>query len=338
MPKTQAFRPMQPRLSERSTQGRTVFRTLLVLALVLTGLALVPSAAQALTYIVGQYGAFAEPTFSFGPLNPSDLDRVSTLVYMALPLTFATPVYDLFLTRPLNRLLMRKINRTAQAAHAQEQMRMMELQLSQQREQYESLSEGIAQARRARHDMRYSLAALQGFACVEDTAGLKDYLNQLIGALPEDQECPYCANYAVNAVARRYLGQARGAGVQVTSRLDVPRVVERAVELDLCVLVGNLLENAAEACAHVGEASRRIDAVSVMDGEYLTIVITNSFDGQLSRRGDAYLSRKHEGEGIGINSIRDIAEKYDGHASFAANGGIFEASAILHLGLIPHEN
>lgn len=228
-------------------------------------------------------------------------------------------------------LVLRMMQKSAESARAREQARMMELQLLHQREQYETLSGGIAQTRKARHDLRHSLAALQGYVQADDIAGLKQALGRLIGALPKDAEPMLCQNIAVNAVARHYLGQARQAGARVAARLDIPVDIPRPLEQDLCVLVGNLLENAAEACARMAQGERSIDAVAAMSGEYLSIAVTNSFDGDVRTKDGAYLSRKHDGEGIGISSVRAIARKYSGYASFTENAATFDASAVVRV-------
>lgn len=228
-------------------------------------------------------------------------------------------------------LILRMMHKSAEAARTREQARMMELQLHQQRQQYESLSDGIDMARKARHDLRHTLAALRGYAAMGDLSGLGEYLDQLIVALPQSDESILCKNYAINAVARHYVSLARSQDTQVNMRLDIPETLPHALELDLCVLIGNMLENAAEACARMEtNRVRRIDAVAVQDGTRLTFAVSNTFDGGVTTQGGAYHSRKHTGEGIGINSIRAIAQKYDGYSSFAHNGSTFEAAAVIN--------
>jgi hypothetical protein len=61
----------------------------------------------------------------------------------------------------------------------------------------------------------------------------------------------------------------------------------------------------------------------------LTVTVDNSFDSEVKKEGDMFLSSKREGEGIGIASVKAVAEKYGESARFEANGNVFQATVIL---------
>ena len=63
----------------------------------------------------------------------------------------------------------------------------------------------------------------------------------------------------------------------------------------------------------------------------LAITIDNSFDGKLNKKDDAFMSLKHKGEGIGISSVKAIAEKYGGAAQFEAKENVFQVSVMLRV-------
>jgi len=44
-----------------------------------------------------------------------------------------------------------------------------------------------------------------------------------------------------------------------------------------------------------------------------------------------YVSSKHKGSGIGVESVKNIAGKYNGQCRFEANNGIFMASVMLNI-------
>lgn len=60
----------------------------------------------------------------------------------------------------------------------------------------------------------------------------------------------YCKNYAINAILSFYAEQAEKNGItmQVSIQMDDPPVIP---ETEFCVLIGNLLENAVDACAGI---------------------------------------------------------------------------------------
>ena len=206
--------------------------------------------------------------------------------------------------------------------------------LSLQSIQYENLRKRIDETRQARHDLRHHIMLLKSIRDNRDF----DALDQLLRGYPDlfelDRPLLYCANEMVNAIVAHFGDKALENGIRYNVKLDVPEDVfpEKS---DLAVLFGNLLENAVEACLHV-EKDRYI---SVSGGvahdkgspESLTLVIKNSCSAApLVGENGSFLSTKHNGDGIGIVSVRSIAERYSGAASFTNQDGVFTASVVLY--------
>ena len=64
------------------------------------------------------------------------------------------------------------------SAEAEENARMMELQLSLQREQYDLIAAGIEQTRAARHDLRQHMSVVRSFLAVKDYDATSAYLDE----------------------------------------------------------------------------------------------------------------------------------------------------------------
>jgi sensor histidine kinase YesM len=101
-------------------------------------------------------------------------------------------------------------------------------------------------------------------------------------------------------------------------------------DADLCIVFGNCVENAIEACQRAG-GERFIRIKSIIIGDMLAVTIDNSFDGILNQNNNTYQSRKHNGEGIGISSVKAVARKYGGDAKFESKANVFQASVILRV-------
>ncbi len=64
--------------------------------------------------------------------------------------------------------------------------------------------------------------------------------------------------------------------------------------------------------------------------EYLTIMMSNSFDGQLIMQGDKLLSTKRNGEeGVGLQSVGAVVSRYDGVLKTQHEAGVFTVSMTL---------
>ena len=226
-------------------------------------------------------------------------------------------------------LLARAFRQETENAAMSEKARMTEGLLALQREQYEQLTERVNEARAARHDLRHQLAVLKDYVTCEQYQRLSAYLDELMAAAPPPLENQLCENNAVNAVAGHYLSMAQQEGVEISAALYIPTHTGQVSQSDLCVLVGNLLENAVEACRTAAGDRRFIKLAATLQGERLYLTVDNSFDGQVKRDGAAYLSRKREEPGVGLDSVRAVCEKYGGEARFETEAGVWRASVLL---------
>lgn len=73
-------------------------------------------------------------------------------------------------------------------------------QLTMQSVQYEILKNKIAEARRAKHDVRHHIAILQNYLQNKDYDALADYIGEYSDTVPDDTSLKFCENSAANAV------------------------------------------------------------------------------------------------------------------------------------------
>lgn len=128
-----------------------------------------------------------------------------------------------------------------------ERNKTMENLLRVQTEQYEMLKTRIIESRRARHDFRHHRMVLKELADRNDLHGIRTYLAEYSAEHVDTPSKTYSNNPTVNAVVAYYAGHAEAAGVRFTARVQLP---EHLLIPDpiFCVLLGNLLENAVDAC------------------------------------------------------------------------------------------
>lgn len=128
-----------------------------------------------------------------------------------------------------------------------ERNKTMENLLRVQTEQYEMLKTRIMESRCARHDFRHHRMVLQDMADRNDLHGIQTYLAEYNAEHQDTPSKTYSNNPTVNAVVAYYAGHAEAAGIRFTARVQLP---EQLLIPDpvFCVLLGNLLENAIDAC------------------------------------------------------------------------------------------
>ncbi len=197
--------------------------------------------------------------------------------------------------------------------------------------QYENLKDRITEARQAKHDVRHHIILMQEYLNKKDYAALENYLNSYRRSLPDDTVIRFCENSAANAVLLYFAQQSKNCGIDYIVKADIPEN-PGVEETDLSVLLGNLLENALEACQNERISNSKIVTRASTDGHSLCITVDNTFGGTLNIKDGRLVSTKHKGAGIGSESVRSITEKYRGVCKFEAKDGMFYASVICFTG------
>ncbi|MCL2199636.1 MAG: GHKL domain-containing protein [Defluviitaleaceae bacterium] len=221
---------------------------------------------------------------------------------------------------------------TEQTNEMASHIRAINRQLELQQNQYARMIEHYNRDKAMRHNIRHHFVTLKRLANAENSEKIKVYLTDLTsGEAYTELDVIYCENLAVNAVVSHYLDIAKAEGIEIDARLVISEEIGCLSAMDLCVILGNLLENAVEACRQINE-SKFIRASSMLKGNTLFITVDNSFYGEIKKDGDTFMSTKREGEGIGTSSVKAIVEKYGGEARFETKGNEFRASVMLRVG------
>ena len=101
-------------------------------------------------------------------------------------------------------------------------------------------------------------------------------------------------------------------------------------ELDLCVILGNLFDNAMEASLALPPQERLIRVNLDMKGTQLYISFTNfTATGKLSKVGKGFRTTKGDGHGFGLVRMDDIVERLDGYLSRNSEAGAFTTEILL---------
>ena len=210
----------------------------------------------------------------------------------------------------------------------------MERLLQIQHDQYSMLQARIAENRRARHDFRQHLRVIQDCVKRGDLEDLKSYLAEYEKQFPSHSDHIYCNSYAVNAILAFYADKAENHSICLDVKIqmsDTPVIPET----EFCVLLGNLLENALDACqtgrpeSETSQPFIRVCAIQTGTST-LSITVDNTSVFKPTWINEKLVSTKAAGSGIGTESIRMIAEQYRGDARFEWKDGVFYASVMLN--------
>lgn len=256
-------------------------------------------------------------------MAPQDYHTV--LVNRVQMLGVVVSLFLLFLLAFLIELFYRIARSISDSAALREQNNF----LAAQAHQYAALNSYIQETRRLRHDFRQHLRVLSGLAAKEDLNALTAYLHEMNGQQIDEYKAIF-ANPSLNALAGYYDALARTNGVKLEWRISLPEALNMP-EAEMCVLLGNLLENAIEGAMTLPEGERNARVICRISGEMLCLVVENSFDGHVRREKEGYLSTKHSGEGYGLNSVRATVARHQGTMSVETEDGLFRVNMLMNL-------
>ena len=227
----------------------------------------------------------------------------------------------LFVFNTIFLLMATSLNRNAR-------LRQENQLLSLQQQRYENLKTAIEEARQARHDMRHHLNHISMLAEENDMETLKAYLAQTVSRIP-DLDMRFCENRAADSVLGYYCALAKREGIPFSAQIDLPQTLP-VDEIDMCLVLSNLLENALEASLRTVPARRWMKVNAYVHAERLLLMqVENACDGEIKETNGVFRSSKRKGNGIGIQSVRHIAEKNGGASTFAYQNGVFCAKIML---------
>ena len=197
-----------------------------------------------------------------------------------------------------------------------------------QRQRYESLKAAIEEARQARHDLRHQLNQISMLVEEGDMEGLRGFLARSVSRIPS-LETRFCENSAADSVVGYYCGLCGREEIPIHVRLDLPETLP-VDEMDLCLVLSNLLENALEASLRTAAARRQIAVTAYLHAARLLLIeVENPFDGTVKENDGVFRSSKRKGDGVGLQSVRHIAERSGGASTFTYQDGVFRARVML---------
>ena len=202
--------------------------------------------------------------------------------------------------------------------------------LSLQQARYENLCSGIEEARQARHDIRHHFLQLSSLAEKGDLEKIKEYLSNANSKIP-DYDLHFCENQAADSVISHYAALAKRENIPFRAKADLPAHIS-IDQIDMCLVLSNLLENALEASLKAKPFNRRIHAEVYLHHKHLLLIqVENTFEGKIQEKNHIFQSSKRPGNGVGIQSVRHIAEKNGGDSSFTYENGVFTAKIMLRI-------
>ncbi len=181
------------------------------------------------------------------------------------------------------------------------------------------------------HDFHNHIGVLRQFLAHEKYGEAVRYLDELQAPIQNLTATVWTGDETADYLINSKAGAAQASGVRFQAQVEFPRRANiRSV--DLCAILGNLLDNALEAARQVPEPESRMVALTIRRiHQMLVIKVENSFAAAPVQENGVLKTTKTEGglHGWGLKSAQTAAEKYDGMVQAGVSGEVFRAVATL---------
>ncbi len=197
---------------------------------------------------------------------------------------------------------------------------------------YREIDAMYVDMRNWRHDYRSNLIALRAILEEGKTGKAMEFLDRISQEPEQVKRTLQTGNLVLDAVVSSKLWLAESKGIETRIQVVSLGKEMKIEDHDFCAIVGNLLDNAMEACERMGEedGKRFIEFSLLVKGRNMVLIIGNSFNGELKRSGNRYLSMKRGSfHGIGLKHVDSIVEKYSGQIVRDVKGRFFETCVVL---------
>ncbi len=181
-----------------------------------------------------------------------------------------------------------------------------------------------------RHDYHNHMQVMKAKLSLGDLDGMGVYLDQLERELDRVDTLVKSGNLMTDAILNSKLTLARRNNIQVNCKAKLPERLPME-DVDLCVILGNLLDNAIEACQKLEEDSRTLRLYMAVNKGQFYLSLQNSAPQELDFDARHYITSKRGNHGLGMKRVKAAVDKYQGYLNLANEPGIFAAEVTMPL-------
>ena len=194
---------------------------------------------------------------------------------------------------------------------------------------YAEVENMYRQIRGWRHDYRNHIQVMKVYAADGNLEALRKYLDELETDLSTVDTVIKTGNPMTDAILNSKISLARSRQIPVRADAHVP-VALQISELDLCVIIGNLFDNAIEASLKLPPEKRLIRIYIDMKGSQLYLSFTNfTAAKKLPKINGRFRSTKGEDHGFGLIRVDTVIERLGGYISRNSEDGAFTTEVLL---------
>ena len=183
-----------------------------------------------------------------------------------------------------------------------------------------------------KHDFINHLQVLYKMLYYNEPQNAKQYLIDLNVIKDVEDNSINTGNISLDTVLSSKIHIAKNKGIKVSTNIIVPENLPMD-SIDECIIFGNLLDNAIEACDKINNKEKKIDVSVKYNGKYLLCNIENPTANKIKYGKNSLVTTKgnKNEHGIGTKNINRIVKKYNGTIKYFVKDEKFNAELMLFL-------
>lgn len=206
---------------------------------------------------------------------------------------------------------------------------LLQQQIQNKADYYKELAEKQRLSNKVVHDLKNQLFALEELMKKDPVSGAEEF-KKITDKLLSVSAMTFTGIDSIDALITVKKLKMQENGIRFTHRLCMPK--EMSLQpLEFCIVLGNLLDNAIEANERTPKNGRFISLSVAQKQGYLSVQISNAVSEKVKIRNNEIFTTKRNKEihGIGLKSVKEITEKYDGTISFEQEENVFTVIVML---------
>ncbi|MCQ2572289.1 MAG: GHKL domain-containing protein [Treponema sp.] len=181
-----------------------------------------------------------------------------------------------------------------------------------------------------RHDYHNHMQTLKAYLSMNQIEEIGKYLDHLEEDLDSIDIAIRTGNTSVNAILSSKISIAQKQMINVNCKATVPPDL-KITDVHLCAIIGNLLDNAIEACEKVPSEKRFIRVYIGLFKQQLYISVTNATESSRRKKLSELITSKKGEHGLGLKRVDNLVSEYDGFVNRKNEPGVFATEIMLPL-------
>ncbi len=210
-------------------------------------------------------------------------------------------------------------------------LKLVEYQIEQSKRHLGEVKSIYTEMRGYKHDFHHHLQTLKGQLEAGETERALAYIEELDHQLMNVDTLLKTGNVSLDAILSAKIAQAKKENIAVTVKAVVPDSLT-INDTELSIIVGNLLDNAIEACQGIPDGcpgGRFIRLYMSMKGKMLYFSMLNSAGEKKQKTGKFFLSPKRGFHGFGLRREEAILEEHGGWCKYNSEEGAFTSEFLV---------